>query len=204
MARRYVSNKNESVRMFESDFLEFFSHVHPITPLVLYIPVVAWMLYRAIVELHLEAAPIAGMFLLGLLIWTFTEYTLHRFLFHLEGDSPAARRFHFFMHGVHHDYPNDGTRLVMPPGASIPLAFLFYGLFKALFGPALTPPVFAGMVTGYLCYDMLHYATHHFPMKRGVFKFLKQYHLKHHFKTPDRGYGVSNPLWDYVFRTRPD
>ncbi|PYM06274.1 MAG: fatty acid hydroxylase, partial [Verrucomicrobia bacterium] len=41
MTRLYVSNKNESVPMFESRFMEFFSHVHPATPLVLYLPVIA-------------------------------------------------------------------------------------------------------------------------------------------------------------------
>jgi sterol desaturase/sphingolipid hydroxylase (fatty acid hydroxylase superfamily) len=48
---------------------------------------------------------------------------------------------------------------------------------------------------------MLHYATHHFPMKRGVFLWLKQYHLRHHYKDDHVGYGISSPLWDYVFRT---
>ncbi len=56
---------------------------------------------------------------------------------------------------------------------------------------------------GYLIYDITHYATHHFTMRRGIFKFLKRYHLKHHYKTPDLRYGVSSPLWDWVFGTMP-
>ena len=47
MARLFVSNKNETVRMFESNFMEFFSHVHPATPVILYGPVIAWLLYDA-------------------------------------------------------------------------------------------------------------------------------------------------------------
>ena len=46
--RLYVSNKNETVRMFESNFMEFFSHVHPATPVILYGPVIAFMLYLAV------------------------------------------------------------------------------------------------------------------------------------------------------------
>ena len=88
----------------------------------------------------------------------------------------------------------------MPPSISVPLAFLFYGFFLLIFG-YLTPSVFAGLVFGYLCYDMLHYATHHFPMKRGLWLWLKQYHLRHHYKDDQIGYGISSPLWDYVFRT---
>jgi sterol desaturase/sphingolipid hydroxylase (fatty acid hydroxylase superfamily) len=49
----------------------------------------------------------------------------------------------------------------------------------------------------------VHYATHHFTMKRGVWLWLKKYHLRHHYQDDEIGYGVSSPLWDYVFRTRP-
>ena len=33
-------------------------------------------------------------------------------------------------------------------------------------------------------------------------KFLRQYHLTHHYASPDRHFGVSSPLWDVVFRTK--
>jgi sterol desaturase/sphingolipid hydroxylase (fatty acid hydroxylase superfamily) len=201
MARRYVSNKNETVRMFESNFMEFFSHVHPVTPLVIYIPVIIYMLYLALVDRGLSIGVTAGMFFLGAFLWTFIEYFLHRFVFHYKPSSVWGQRIHFIAHGVHHDYPNDGTRLVMPPSLSLPLAFLFYYVFYLVFGSQLTPGVFAGMVFGYLCYDMLHYATHHFSMKTQPWLFLKQYHLRHHYKDEDTGYGVSSPFWDYIFRT---
>jgi len=73
-------------------------------------------------------------------------------------------------------------------------------LFKA---DCWLAPLFAAFMTGYLAYDLIHYATHHWPMKSGIGKFLTQYHLKHHYKTPDARYGVSSPLWDKVFRTMP-
>ena len=60
---------------------------------------------------------------------------------------------------------------------------------------------FAGALAGYVCYDMIHYATHHFAMRDGVWKFLKRYHMMHHFKTPEQGFGVSSPLWDLLFGT---
>lgn len=199
--RRYVSNKDETVRMFENDFMEFFSHVHPATPLVIYLPVVGYMIYRASAQYDIASTTISGLVLLGVFIWTFLEYTLHRWVFHFEPRTEWGRRIHFIIHGVHHDYPNDGTRLVMPPAVSIPLAVFFYVIFLLVFGPAYAPAVFAGMVIGYLWYDMLHYATHHFSMKRGVWLKLKQYHMRHHYGDENTGYGVSSPLWDYVFRT---
>ena len=61
--------------------------------------------------------------------------------------------------------------------------------------------MFSGFITGYLLYDMTHYATHHFPMRSGYLKFLKRYHMLHHFKTPDGVWPLT--VWDYVFRTIP-
>lgn len=196
----YVSNKNETVRMFESDFMEFFSRVHPVIPLVLYLPVVGYMLYVSLWQRQLSIIAVTALFLLGVLLWTLIEYLIHRYVFHYEPKTRWGKRLHYVIHGVHHDYPNDARRLVMPPVISIPLAFLFYGLFLLIFG-SLTSAVFAGLVFGYICYDMLHYSTHHRAMKRGAWLWLKQYHLRHHFKDDHVGYGISSPLWDYVFRT---
>jgi sterol desaturase/sphingolipid hydroxylase (fatty acid hydroxylase superfamily) len=201
MAQRYVSNKNESVPMFENRFLEFFSHVHPATPLVIYIPVIALMLDLALRQRSLGVALVVGLVIFGLLIWTFVEYTMHRWVFHYQPTSRWGKQLHFLFHGVHHDYPKDASRLVMPPVVSIPLALSFFGLFLLVFGQ-VAPPAFAGFLLGYLFYDMVHYATHHFSMKGGVWLWLKKYHMRHHYDDDHSGYGVSSPLWDYVFGTR--
>ena len=200
MTRLYVSNKNESVRMFRSDFMEFFSHVHPATPLVLYLPVIGWMLYVSFSHQNLSFLAVAGLFVAGVLIWTLLEYIIHRYFFHYEPKSRWGKQLHFIAHGVHHDYPQDATRLVMPPSLSIPLALLFYFLFAVAFG-RFAPAMFAGLVFGYVCYDAIHFAAHHFAMKRGIWLRLKQYHLRHHYHDDHAGYGVSSPLCDYVFRT---
>src|SRR5947208_10732832 len=196
----YVSNKNETVRMFESDFMEFFSRVHPAIPLVLYLPVVGYMLYMALWRQKLSFLVVAGFFLLGVLLWTLLEYVIHRYVFHYEPKTRVGKRLHYIIHGVHHDYPNDARRLVMPPSISVPLAFLFYGMFLLIFA-RFASSAFAGLVFGYVCYDMLHYATHHFPMKRGMVILLKQYHLRHHYNDDHVGYGIRSALCDYVFGT---
>lgn len=196
----YVSKKNETVRMFKSDFMEFFSHVHPATPLLLYAPVIGCMLYLAFGQSRLSILTVTGLFLIGALIWTLLEYIIHRYAFHYEPRTRLGKQLHFIVHGVHHDYPNDAKRLVMPPAVSIPLAVAFYALFFATLG-RFAPAVSAGFGFGYVCYDTIHYAIHHFPMKRGIWRWLKQYHLRHHFHDDHAGYGVSSPLWDYVFRT---
>jgi 4-hydroxysphinganine ceramide fatty acyl 2-hydroxylase len=187
--------------MLKSDFVEFFSHVHPITPLVIYLPFVGYLLYAALWQKEMSILAVAALFLLGMLMWTLFEYMIHRKVFHYEPKSRLGKKLHFIVHGVHHDYPNDARRLVMPPSISIPVAVLLYLLFTVAFG-RFAPALSAGFAFGYVCYDSIHYATHHFPMKRGIFLWLKQYHLRHHFKDDHAGYGVSSPLWDYVFGTR--
>jgi sterol desaturase/sphingolipid hydroxylase (fatty acid hydroxylase superfamily) len=143
-----------------------------------------------------------------LFLWTFTEYILHRFVFHFRPRTPRQERVLFLFHGIHHVQPQCKTRLVMPPVVSIPLALIFYGVFRLILAmllgiPDWVAPTFAGFITGYLIYDMTHYATHHFSMRQGFLKFLKRYHMQHHYKTPNQRFGVSSPLWDIVFGTKP-
>ena len=200
MNKPFVSNKNETVRMFESNFMEFFSHVHPATPVILYGPIIALMLYLAFVQKGLSFLAVLGFFVIGVLTWTLLEYVIHRYVFHYEPKTRVGKLLHFIMHGVHHDHPNDATRLVMPPIISVPLAVVFYVVFILTLG-RFAPAALAGFGFGYVCYDTIHYATHHFAMKRGVWRWLKQYHLRHHYQDDHAGYGVSSPLWDHVFKT---
>jgi 4-hydroxysphinganine ceramide fatty acyl 2-hydroxylase len=200
MSRQFVSNKNETVRMFESNFMEFFSHVHPATPVILYTPVIALMLYLSFAQKHLTLLAVIAFFVVGVLTWTLLEYVIHRYVFHYEPKTRLGKMLHFIMHGVHHDYPNDATRLVMPPIISIPLAVIFYLVFMVTLG-RFAPAALAGFGVGYVCYDSIHYATHHFAMKRGIWRWLKLYHLRHHYQDDHAGYGVSSPLWDYIFKT---
>ena len=208
MAESKGTLKEEPIRLFKSNFLEFFTHISPIVVLVIWVPVVGFFIYRSIALESPGALTIVLGLLLGLFLWTFAEYTLHRFLFHFKPKNEWQKRLSFLMHGVHHASPRDKTRLVMPPALSIPLALVFYGFFYVLFTyvlmvPGWVSPVFAGFILGYIAYDMIHYGTHHFPIKKGYFRMVRRNHMHHHFQTPDKRFGVSNPLWDYVFSTMP-
>ena len=193
-----------SIRLFKSDFLEFFTHISPAAILILWVPVTVLLLYFSVKTTSLGV--IVGAFLLGLFLWTLGEYTLHRFLFHYPAKSEKARKIFFLFHGVHHYQPQDKTRLVMPFPVSIPLALLFYGLFHLIWGillnaPQWVNPLTAGFMVGYLIYDLTHYATHHFQMRRGYARYIKRYHMAHHYKDENSHYGVSSPIWDWVFNT---
>ncbi len=141
-----------------------------------------------------------GLVLLGAFLWTFTEYTLHRWLFHYSGPRPWQRRMFFVLHGVHHDFPQDSDRLVMPLGASIPLGVAFYALFRLVLGTTWSAPLFVGFGLGYLAYDGAHFAVHHFRMGSRLGKWMKRYHMIHHHTGASARYGVSSPLWDLGLR----
>lgn len=205
-----VDHSDVPIRLFKSDFLEFFTHISPLVVVILWLPVSVYFFIIAALTLPdgISIAILPLGFLLGLFLWTFSEYTLHRFVFHFLAKNPVQERITFLFHGVHHAQPQDKTRLVMPPVVSIPLAVIFYGLFVLFFSfllgaPLWVAPTFSGFILGYLAYDLTHYATHHFPMRIGYLKFLKRYHMQHHYKTPNRRYGVTSPIWDSVFKTRP-
>jgi len=118
-------------------------------------------------------------------------------------DTAFGRRFHFLLHGVHHDYPSDKDRLVMPLGASIPLGILFYALYYFTIGPVFGEPMYAGMTLGYLAYDGTHYAVHHFKQRTRLGRYVRRHHMMHHHADNSGGFGVSSPLWDVIFRTMP-
>ncbi len=195
----FVSNKDETIPLFDNPIMEYMSHIHPATPLV-YIPVAAYLLWVSAEQVSLGIG--TALFVFGLFFWTFTEYILHRFVFHYQPRSSWGKKLHFLVHGIHHDYPRDSTRLVMPLGISAPLALLFYGAF-ILIGGVHGMVVFAGFILGYVCYDVIHYATHHLTMRGKIGAFLKNYHMRHHFEDDHHAFGVSTPMWDFVFRSLP-
>jgi sterol desaturase/sphingolipid hydroxylase (fatty acid hydroxylase superfamily) len=197
-----ASAESTSGRMFESDFFEFFSRIPPWQPPAIFIPVIGWASYQSF-AVGVGVLAFAGLFLAGALHWSLMEYWLHRMLFHFEASSPLGKRLIWIFHGVHHDWPNDKLRLVFPPGLSVPLAVVFWFLYSAVLGGELRYAAFAGLALGYLSYDMIHYYVHHFAPRNPIGKFLRRYHLAHHFKEPETGFGVSMPLWDFVFGTKP-
>lgn len=197
-----TSELQASPDLFENPVLNFFSRVHPAVPLLIYVPVIGFMIWLA-ADGGLAVPAIIGLFAVGLFIWTLAEYWLHRLLFHWTPKFRGGDKFNFVIHGVHHDHPNDRMRLVMPPGASLPLAAIFYLAFILIFGSPAGFTAFAGFLVGYLIYDYTHYYVHHFAPKSDVGKKVREHHMRHHFQDHHYGYGVSTTLWDHVFRTVP-
>ena len=180
--------------------LERFSMAHPAVPFAVFFPVGVLASWRGWAD-GFTIAEVISAYLLGLVIWTATEYAFHRVSFHHEPQTESQVAYMYMLHGCHHAYPDDARRWVMPLAVSIPLSSAIYLVVRLVSGPAGNP-IFGGFIHGYLLYDLLHYFIHrgHLPTRLG--RFLRQYHLAHHYAKPDRHYGVTSPLWDVVFRTR--
>jgi dihydroceramide fatty acyl 2-hydroxylase len=185
--------------MFDSRVLDALSRVHPLVPIGIFVPAIvalaAWGLQK--LSAPVEIALIVG----GYALWTLFEYWLHRLVFHFEPQAGLGARFHWIIHGVHHDHPNDPLRLVMPPAVSIPLGAAVFAALYAIFGSHYAPPVGAGFFAGYLIYDMTHYYLHHFRPRGRLARILRERHMRHHFQDETCGFGISAPYWDEVFRT---
>ncbi len=196
MSRPYF--RHQSGRMFDNAFLEACSRVHPSVPFLFYIPLTgalfAWGLYGGTTTWGAAALCVPA----GVITWVLMEYFIHRYFFHWEGSGPFTRRVHEIAHGYHHKYPDDAKRLVMPLGASIPLAIIIAGLLWLVGWPTVTLPYFCGIVWGYLFYDFTHWATHHVTPRTAWGKAIRSHHMAHHFATPDRNFGISNRWVDVL------
>jgi len=208
---------NRKLRLFDSDFIEFFSKTPWYMIPIIWIPVLLILSHISIQEMHnsyfnkfdspyqyTTLALYAACFLLGLPIWTFVEYFLHRYLFHLEpkGDSPVAITLHFFLHGQHHKVPFDSSRLVFPPVAAAVFAWLMLTFLTYLIPGGFGRAMGAGGILGYVIYDLTHYYLHHGTPDRGSYLHsLKYYHVLHHFDDDSTGFGISTKFWDYPFNT---
>jgi sterol desaturase/sphingolipid hydroxylase (fatty acid hydroxylase superfamily) len=185
--------------MFETAWLDKLSRVHPAVPVVIFVPAIGILASFALARVPVLTAVllIAG----GYLFWSLTEYWIHRAIFHFEPEDGVGARFHWIIHGVHHDHPNDPLRLVMPPSVSVPLSSLFCLGFWAVLG---TPHWYAfgtGFLAGYLVYDMTHYYLHHHKPRTRFGRWLRELHMRHHFQDDTVGFGISAPYWDKAFGT---
>jgi sterol desaturase/sphingolipid hydroxylase (fatty acid hydroxylase superfamily) len=191
-----------SPKVFKNPVLEKLSRTHIAVPLTIFSIYAVGLLYWSFNHNFLNIGETIAVFLLGTLSFTFIEYLIHRYLFHLPPTSETRKKIAYAIHGVHHDYPKDKDRLAMPPVVSIVLATALLLLFKMIIGN-IAFAFTAGFVVGYSGYLFVHYIVHAFKVPKNMFKVLWVHHGIHHYKSPDKAFGVSSPLWDHVFRTMP-
>jgi sterol desaturase/sphingolipid hydroxylase (fatty acid hydroxylase superfamily) len=185
--------------MFDSRVLDALSRVHPLVPVLIFLPAIAALMAWGLSQVSVLVA--VALAIAGYALWTLFEYWLHRLVFHFEPDAGLGARMHWIIHGVHHDHPNDPLRLVMPPAVSVPLGAVVFGVLYLVFGGRYAPALGAGFFAGYLAYDMTHYYLHHFRPRGRMGRILRERHMRHHFQDETRGFGISAPYWDDIFKT---
>lgn len=193
----------DSPRMFQSDLVDLFSRTHPMIVPVLFVPGASVLFAYSVLRTDLGWIATTLLAIGGFVCWTIAEYWLHRLFFHWKAPGRWGERLHFLVHGVHHMWPRDKYRLVMPPAVSISLYFIFLGIWLVTLGPVYTWGFHSGFVVGYMFYDLTHYYLHHFNPRSDYGRRLKKNHMLHHFKDPSKRFCVSNMVWDRLFGTGP-
>ncbi len=193
---------DDPTRLYESDFMERITRAHPVEPFVAFIPVVLALMAYTIYFGPFHWASALGLWVAGALFWTLIEYFLHRIIFHYEAKSVEGKKVMRLIHGIHHQFPNDTDRLVIPPLFALGVMVIFGAAFYLVLGYWMAIPFLAGGITGYMYYDFVHYSTHHLKPRTPWAKEQRRRHFLHHYKYPDACYGVSTGFWDWVFRTR--
>lgn len=189
------------IRIFQQNWLEALT----LTPFSVFFTV--WCVALAAVfwfaGMHAESLPsLLGWSALGFVAWFPLEYLAHRFPFHWASDAPAVKKFVYIIHGNHHLQPNHPLRTLMPFSVTAPIALLLGYLAIHWLGMARGSGVWAGFLLGYVYYDVVHYACHNWPMKRGFGRWVRRHHLLHHYGDEDTNYQISFPPIDYLCRSQ--
>lgn len=138
----------------------------------------------------------------GVLSWTLIEYALHRFIFHYHARSTLGRKLVYAAHLSHHENPRGTNQFFSSLLVSLPVAIVFVLLAWIVTGSLHAAAyTFAGLAGGYSCYEWLHFQAHHRRPRLRLFRYLRRYHLLHHYQTPELRYGVTSPLIDLILGT---
>ncbi len=197
-----IDNKG-SRTIFNNHLLERLTRTHFAFPVILYYTIGFGCLGYSISLTEIQLLSNWWLFPIGMLSFTLLEYVIHRFVFHFKTTTHFEEKIQYYMHGVHHEFPRDKDRLVMPPVLSIVISFLFWGVFQVAFG-AKGWILFGGFISGYSSYLLIHYALHAMRPPANFLKYLWKHHSLHHYSEKGAAYAVSLPVWDYVFGTMPD
>src|SRR5699024_10571392 len=157
-----IKNEGQGV-LFENSFLEPLTKCPPYISASIYTVVALVILLIGILKhVIIHVCTLVVLFLVAIFFWTFFEYFAHRYIFHLDEyfpNSKIAAKLAFTLHGIHHEYPRDKDRIIMPPVPGVIIIGLLFLIYYVLIGNYVY--VFLpGFMTGYLLYTRIHYLTH--------------------------------------------
>jgi sterol desaturase/sphingolipid hydroxylase (fatty acid hydroxylase superfamily) len=193
--------KNQgSKQLFKNPVLEKLSRTHISVPLIIFFSFAVVLLYWNTLNTSLNVFQTIGMFFLGMVSFSWVEYNVHRHVFHMATYTKLRTKIQYIAHGVHHEFPKDKDRLAMPPLLSVTIATILLLLFRLILGDFVFS-FLPGFLVGYAAYLSVHYIVHAYQPPKNFFKVLWVNHGMHHYKNGDIIFGVSSPLWDYIYGT---
>jgi len=187
---------------FKNPIMDKFTRTNSFVAIGLFYSVPILLMIYGKLNTSITNLEIAFTFAGGVFFFTFLEYMLHRYLFHMNTDTERRKKIQYSIHGMHHEYPKDKDRLAMPLVASIPLAIVLFMVFYFVLGDFVFG-FLPGIMVGYSTYLLVHYAVHAYPPPKNFLRELWINHSIHHYRGDHYAYGVSSPLWDYIFGTMP-
>lgn len=133
----------------------------------------------------------------GLLLWSFLEYFLHRFVFHQRWFGARFSR----DHGLHHARVDWFAPHARKIGISAPVIGATLAIGAVFGGGGAGLGAAGGLLAGWGFYEVLHRQIH-VAAPRGLYgDWARRHHLAHHFGNPSANHGVTSPIWDVVFGT---
>jgi sterol desaturase/sphingolipid hydroxylase (fatty acid hydroxylase superfamily) len=200
MAEAILPKNRGTKQLFNNPVLEKLSRTHIAVPLVIFFIYASVLLYWSITHTSLSAWTTVGMFFLGAISFTWVEYMVHRHIFHMATYTKLREKFQYTVHGVHHEFPKDKERLAMPPLLSVTISTILLLLFRVVMGD-FAFSFLPGFLVGYAYYLSVHYMVHVYQPPKNFLKSLWVNHGVHHYKDGEIVFGVSSPLWDYIYGT---
>lgn len=191
-----------SATLFKNPLLERLTRTHFSIPVIFYLLLSVMLIGYGIIYFNLSVWNLLLLYPLGIISFSLVEYLIHRYIFHFNAHTHKQKELQYHIHGVHHEFPRDKDRLVMPPVFSGFIAVLFFIIFKFLMGDYVYA-FFPGFISGYSFYLLIHYAVHAMKPPKNFLKFWWKHHSLHHYSSIHTAYSVSLPLWDHLFGTMP-
>ena len=188
--------------LFRNPMLERLTRTNIVFPISLFCTLAVFLTYYSVWERGISPSLTTVLLAGGFLFFTLLEYLAHRYFFHMGTDTKVKEKVQYAVHGMHHEFPKDKERLAMPPFIALIYAAVLYLVFRPLLGEYVFG-FLPGMMLGYSFYLYVHYIVHAMPPPKNKLKVLWVHHGIHHYKDHTVAFGVSSPLWDYVFRTMP-
>jgi 4-hydroxysphinganine ceramide fatty acyl 2-hydroxylase len=143
-------------------------------------------------------------FLGGILFFFFVEYLIHRFILHgiLRYLLPPAYKGHV----MHHAHPTEMQYLLTPNVYNVPsYAAVWLMVWLITRDLHVTATFIAGTSAYQLYYEWTHYVSHRPIIPKTPWgRWMKKFHLLHHYKNEDYWFGVTHPTMDVLFGTHVD